>query len=457
MMFRVAWRSLMTRPVRAAVLAAGFGFGIAVMAELLGVGQVILEQAHTRALGGGGDLIMYGPFGSVPSARFLLSSVLGAPDLARQVTTASASRQARVFLMTPKGPIAVSAEGGIPSLEKRLGDTEVSSVASWTDTPGDERWAHPDPGELVRAMDRFHIVPDVTARAASWAEWLYFNGRTRDGRTRLYLTFLVGARGETPGKRRAGVRLQLERDRQSSSYSAQGEVDEASMLAQAPDLDIAGNRVRLDGLTYRMTLAMPGLSGEIVLEARPGRSLPPESIRGAGGWVSGYVVPVLAGTMRGTLRVGAERLTIDEAAGYHDHNWGFWEGVSWQWGQVAHDDLSIVYGRVFPPADVADPTRISGFLAVLGPDGPLGFSTRVTIRDARPDQVSVHATGDDLDLQLTLAVDETIRTGMAMTALSGGTPLNFLQLGGMFHATGTISGRRIDFTARGSAETFKPR
>jgi hypothetical protein len=457
MMFRVAWRSLMTRPVRAAVLAAGFGFGIAVMAELLGVGQVILEQAHARALGGGGDLIMYGPFGNVPSARFLLSSVLGAPDLARQVTTVSPSRQARVFLMTPKGPIAVSADGGIPSLERRLGDPEVSSMASWTDTPGDERWSHPDPGELLRAMDRFHGVPDVAARAASWAEWLYFNGRTRDGRTRLYLTFLVGGRAETVGKRRAGVRLQLERDGRSSSYSAQGEIDEASMLAQAPDLDIAGNRVRLDGLTYRMTLAMSGLSGEIVLEARPGRSLPPASIRGAGGWVSGYVVPVLAGTMRGTLRVGPEPLTIDEAAGYHDHNWGFWEGVSWQWGQVAHDDVSVVYGRVFPPADVADPSRVSGFLAVLGPDGPLGFSTRVEIGDASPDQVSVHATGDDLELQLTLAVDETIRTGMAMTALSGGTPLNFLQLGGMFHVTGTISGRRIDFTARGSAETFKPR
>jgi hypothetical protein len=457
MMFRVAWRSLMTRPVRAAVLAAGFGFGIAVMAELLGVGQVILEQAHARALGGGGDLIIYGPFGSVPSARFLLSSVLGAPDLARQVTTASPSRQARVFLMTPKGPIAVSADGGIPSLEKRLRDPELSSVPSWTDTPADERWAHPDPGELIHAMDRFHAAPDVAARAASWAEWLYFNGRTRDGQTRLYLTFLVGARAGTPGKNRAGVRLQLERDGRSSSYSAQGEVDEATVLAQAPDLDIAGNRVRLDGLTYRITLAMPGLSGEIVLEARPGRSLPPASIRGAGGWVSGYVVPVLAGTMRGALRVGSERLMIDEAAGYHDHNWGFWEGVSWQWGQVAHDDVSIVYGRVFPPADVADPARVSGFLAVLGPDGPLGFSSRVAIGDASPDQVSVHATGDDLELQLTLAVDETIRTGMAMTALSGGTPLNFFQLGGMFHVQGRISGRQIDFTARGSAETFKPR
>jgi hypothetical protein len=456
MMFRVAWRSLMTRPVRAAVLAAGFGFGIAVMAELLGVGQVILEQAHAPALGGGGDLVMYGPFGSVSSARFLMSSVLGAPDVARRVTTASPSRQARVFLMTPKGPIAIAAAGGIPSLERQLRDPEVSSVASWDDTQGDDRWAHPDPGDLLRAMDRFHAVPDVAARVASWAEWLYFNGRTRDGRTRLYLTFLVGARDKAGGKRLAGVRLQLERDGRSSSYSAQGEVDEASILARAPDLDIAGNRVRLDGLTYRMTLAMPGLAGEIVLEAQPGRSLPPASIRGAGGWVSGYVVPVLAGTMRGTLRVGHEPLTIEEAAGYHDHNWGFWEGVSWQWGQVAHDDVSVVYGRVFPPADVADPARVSGFLAVLGPDGPLGFSTNVAIGDAGADHVSVHATGKGLELQLTLAADETVRTGMAMTALPGGTPLNFFQLGGMFHVKGTVSGRPIEFTARGSAETFKP-
>jgi hypothetical protein len=457
MMFRVAWRSLMTRPVRAAVLAAGFGFGIAVMVELLGVGHVMLEQAHAPALNGGGDLIMYGAFGSLSSARFLGSSVLGAPDLARRLTAVSPSRRARVFLMSPKGPVALSATGGIPSLEKSLRDPDVSRVSSWTDTPGDERWAHPDPGDVLRAMDRFHAVPDVASRAASWAEWLYFNGRTRDGRTRLYLTFLAGARADSIGKRRAGVRLQLERDSRSTSYSAQGEVDEASLLARAPDLEIAGNRVRLDGLTYRITLAMPGLDGEIALEAQPGRSLPPASIRGAGGWVSGYVVPVLAGTMRGTLVVGRERLPIDEAVGYHDHNWGFWEGVSWQWGQVAHDEVSVVYGRVFPPADVADPTRVPGFLAVLGPDGPLGFSTSVAIDDAGADSVAVHATGRGLELELTLAADETIRTGMAMTALAGGTPLSFLQLGGLFHVKGTISGRQIDFTARGSAETFKPR
>ena len=76
-------------------------------------------------------------------------------------------------------------------------------------------------------------------------------------------------------------------------------------------------------------------------------------------------------------------IALRDAAGYHDHNWGFWEGVRWQWGQVAHGDLSFVYGRVFPPPDVADPDRIPGFLGVLGAQGPLGFSTTVSLEETR--------------------------------------------------------------------------
>ncbi|HET6957457.1 MAG TPA: hypothetical protein VFI56_12770, partial [Vicinamibacterales bacterium] len=63
MILRLALRSLATRPVRTAVLACGFGFGIAVMAALLGVGDVILEQAHSPALDGGGDVVITGRFG----------------------------------------------------------------------------------------------------------------------------------------------------------------------------------------------------------------------------------------------------------------------------------------------------------------------------------------------------------------------------------------------------------
>jgi hypothetical protein len=461
LMPRIAWRSLASRPVRAAVLAVGFGFGVAVMAELLGVGAVMLEQSRSPALRGGGDLVLAGPFGSIPSARYVMSSLLAAPDFGGRVAAMSPSTSARLYLMTAEGPVAVNARGGVPSMEKALGDPEVLGVDAWRDRPGDERWAHPAAGDVLRAMDRFHAVPQASAYADSWAEWLYFNGRTADGRLRLYLTFLVGPQGKRPGMRQAGVRLQLRRDGRVANYSAQGEVDERALLAHAPDLDIAGNRVTLDGLRYRTVLSLGDrvtgdrLTGELTFDAAPNRALPPVAIRGANGWLTGYVVPALSAGMAGQLTVGREVLAV-EGTGYHDHNWGFWKGVSWQWGQVASQEVSIVYGRVFPPSDVADPSRVRGFLVVTGQAGPLAFSTDVTIDDADPARVTVRARGRSLDLRLTLNVKETVRTSLATAALPMGGASDFLQLGGTFEVRGTVRDRELDFSAAGAAETFKP-
>ena len=53
------------------MLAGGFGLGVAVMAALLGVGGVILEQAQSPALVGGGDVVIGGVTGQLPSARFV--------------------------------------------------------------------------------------------------------------------------------------------------------------------------------------------------------------------------------------------------------------------------------------------------------------------------------------------------------------------------------------------------
>ena len=190
------------------------------------------------------------------------------------------------------------------------------------------------------------------------------------------------------------------------------------------------------------------MTGDLVLDATPGRSLPPAEIHGARGWVSGYVVPVLAGTFGGELRVGNERIALDGVAGYHDHNWGYWKGVRWQWGQVASGDLSIVYGRVFPPADIADANRIPGFLGLLGPEGPLAFSTHVTIVEhgggSVPTGLQVHAEGDQLSLDLSFTTAESERT------------TTFLQLGGTYTVRGKARDRDVAFTARGSAETFRP-
>ena len=462
MIFRLALRSLATRPIRTAVLACGFGFGIAVMAALLGVGAVILEQAHSPALQGGGDLIILGRFGAVDSARFVLTSVRGAPDLARRAAAISPWKETTIHLMSASGPISVTATGGIPSLERAIGDPEIAAFSEWVDTPADRAWASPSPGDVLRAMDRFHPIPDAPEFARSWAEWLYFNGHTADGSVRFYLTFLVGPASATPGRRVAGVRLQLERNGTMKNYAAGAEIDEAQLLETAPDIDIGGSSVRLEGHRYRIQLALPGATGEIALDAVAGRSLPPATIRGARGWVSGYTAPVLSGTVRATLNVGGEQVSFANAVGYHDHNWGFWEGVRWQWGQVAQDDVSILYGRVFPPADVADPERVPGFLGVLGPEGPIGFSTNVTIEESgqaagQPDRVVVKARGRAIDVSLTLAVERLTRNAMSMTQPGVGPALDFLQMGGEYTVSGKVGERALDFKARGAAETFRPR
>jgi hypothetical protein len=235
-------------------------------------------------------------------------------------------------------------------------------------------------------------------------------------------------------------------------------VDNALLLASAPDLQVGANRVRLEGLRYHVTLDLAGVSGDIFIDAAPGRSLAPLAIRGAGGWVSGYVVPVTSGTLSGTLSIHGSSVQL-AGEGYHDHNWGFWAGVSWRWGQVQHDGLSYVYGRVYPPADAADPERIPGVLVALGPDGPVGYAARVRIEETndpatgRPTRIVVTGRGGELDVTMDIAVDAAIVTPGG--ALANGP--DFLQLNARYHVTGRAGGQAIDFTAQGAAETFRGR
>jgi hypothetical protein len=481
--FRVALRALATRPVRSLVLACGFGLGIAAMAGLLGVGEVILQQARSPALRGGGDLVVAGAAGELGSARFVLAHVLRGPALAARVAAASPAIETQLYLVGDGAPLPIRVRAGIPGLERALGDPETASVAAWTDSAADRAWAEPDPGDILRAMDRFHAIPEAPARERSWAEWLYFNGHRED--TRFYLTFLVGPR-TGPDRRGAGVRLQLDHAGRMRTFSGRAEVSETAVLAAAPDLVIGESEVRLEGLRYRARLALseegtarasrartrggsassraPDLTGEIVLEARPGRSLPPFEVAGARGWVTGYAVPVLSGRLDGALSLDGDVILLDGGKGYHDHNWGFWEGVSWQWGQVASDALSIVYGRIRPPADAADWTRIPGALVALGPDGPLGFATDVGIEEigdpaaGQPREVRVRARGDALDLALDLVVADVVRTRMqGAFAEAEGTPLEFLQMRGSWRVAGSVAGRAVELAQPGSAETFRGR
>ena len=456
MIGRLAFRSLTAHPVRSAVLAAGFGVGVAVMAILLGVAEIVLRQAQSPALVGGGDvLVQLSP--QVPP-RLVLSGTMQSDALRPRIRIASPYATTDLYLVRADGTTRVAARGGIPSLERALGDPETASVAAWTDSAADTAWTHESPAAVLRAIDRFHPIPDAPRWARSWAEWLYFNGQGEDAR--FYMTFLVGARDGD--RRAAGVRLQLERDGVMETFLASTPLTEEEVM-RAPDLTMGATSVRLEGSTYRIRIDLTSATGrrvrgELTLDASPGRLVPPLEFSGSGGWVTGYVVPVMSGRLRGSLDVDGTTVQMD-GRGYHDHNWGFWEGVTWQWGQVQYDDLSVLYGRVFPPADAADPDRLPGFVGVLGPDGPLAYATNVRIDETdggtgRPQQIAIRARGPSLDLRVGIEIAVAEVTRMTGDTFAN-TNMDFLQMRGRYTVTGRAGDRMLDFSAPGAAETFR--
>ena len=457
MIGRLALRTLTAHPVRSAVLAAGFGVGVAVMAILLGVAGIVLEQAQAPALAGGGDVLIRLSL-PVP-ARMMLSGTLQTEALRPRIRAAAASHSTDLYLLHNGTATRVAARGGIPSLERALNDPETAPIAVWQDSAEDRAWTNAPPDVVLRLLDRFHGIPEGTVWDTSWAEWLYFNGRSNEAS--FYLTFIVGPRNAT-GTRSASVRLQIERGGQMESYGGRADLTDAEWN-RAPDLAIGGSSVTLDGMRYRIHLDVQDASGkkatgDLSLQATAGRLVPPIEISGARGWRTGYVVPVMSGALEGAIEIGGSRVSLDGGRGYHDHNWGFWQDVSWQWGQAQQGDLSVIYGRVFPPRDAADPDTIPGFVGVLGPDGPLGYSTDVHITESndergQPKTIAIRARGSALDLDLRFDVASAVTTHMAQGPLANG--IDFLQMRGQYTVSGRAGSREIKFTASGAAETFR--
>jgi hypothetical protein len=130
-----------------------------------------------------------------------------------------------------------------------------------------------------------------------------------------------------------------------------------------------------------------------------------------------------------------------------------------------------VYGRIYPPADAADAERIPGFLAALGPDGPLGYATNISIQETndpatgKPRSIVVAGRSATLDLTMELAIEDAIVTQTGGGLFGGGpharqpqvgpSGTDFLQLRARYRVRGNAGDRSIDFTAAGTAETFR--
>jgi len=428
MILRLVWRSLRFAPGRTLLMLGGYSLGVGVMVALLSIGDAMVEQSRDRDLIGGGDLAVL-PAGidletvrtggvsslyfGIDLARFFYREVLtgprlagpggaGDPDGADGAVEAVAPwiDDALLYLRLDDGgpAVAASAGGQIPSAAAALGVTPDLRSGAWRDNEADRMWMTPGPDERLTEIDGFHAPPDDVAGDSTWAEWHYFNILSPDGERWLYLTYLVG--GDLRGGRWGGrmlatlVEAGREGDRVFERDVGRQDVDVA-----AGRVDVAigrSSKVRLDEGLYHLTAEIPASVGsgdraaaggaaaggalrvDLTIEPERRRYLPAVDIS-PGGFPSGYAVPVLRGAARGTICVGTVCEDWSGGRAYHDHNWGTWSDVTWDWGQFQLGSWSIVYGGVNRDSLPGAPASSAGSRFLFAVDS-LGLAAVLPVR-----------------------------------------------------------------------------
>jgi hypothetical protein len=512
-------RHLVQRPWRTVLLLFGYALGVAVMIVLLSVGTAMLTQARQERLVGGGEITVLpqgidvevmktgglgGMFLSVDHAKFVYRQVLASPRLAGSVTAAAPQIVSKlIYLTTPAGrQVPVLASGQIPSRNDAVGAPARVEAGRWTDDAGDREWADPTPFQLRNEIDHFHLPPRAAAGDPSWAEWHYFNVLSPGGARWAFLSFIVA--GALPRGRWGGqVLVTLHGPgAPSERFVADVPSDRVRLSTTSADLTIGSSSVTVlpDG-DYRLRARARGerdgapLTLDLTVSPEPGAYFPGASFA-SDSLVSGYVVPALRAAASGTICVSGACDRYDHVQAYHDHNWGTWRGVTWDWGAGRAGDLGVLYGRVMESESVgrdvgasetdrggtADSsthrltdlrplfvylTDAHGFLAVFRP-------SRVRYTDGRTILVNGHRVrvpsrgemdavrGDDslhivLDVQAATGTDTRtplIERGDARAARDLARPY-FIQMKGVLRVTGRVHGTPFHGTGAGFFETYR--
>ena len=499
MIWQLAWRNLADRPWRALLLLLGYGLGVAVMITLLAVGEAMLVQAREEKLVGGGDITVLpdgidlevlktgglgGMFFSVPNARFVYRQVLASPRYADLVAAVAPQLDNKLlYLVMPDGrEVPVRATGELPDATRDVGAAPVLREGSWTNDAIDARWAAPTAAERLHDADRFHLPPaDVAARAA-WGEWHYFNVLSPDTTRWAFISYIVG--GDIPDGEWGGQFLVSlhERGRPARRFSASVPSTAVRFSTTDADLHIGEATVQVleDGrYQLRGTAREEGTGAPLTLDLLvtpvPYADFPGATLL-SGDFASGYTVPGLRATATGTLCVrgplGCERFR--DARAYHDHNWGIWRGVTWEWGAAQAGTTGLLFGRVQPPDSLQAEaplfvyvTDSLGFVALFRPAGIRYDDTRTVSVGGRTIRVPgagvfEDVRGDD-SIRVELFVDDAVATdtraglverGESALARSLARPY-FVQMQGRVRVTLRVRGERRVVDGTGFFETYR--
>ncbi len=464
----LVWRMLQTRPRRTLMLLLGYGLGVAVMVALLAVGDALLVQAQDKDVVSGGDVVLLpegidpevlkvggvtGMFLAIPNARYLVRQVLLGPRFEEAIAAVSPEITDKLVYVRTRGRVAAAlGSADVPALARATRSALAIASPAWTDTAQDRAWVTPDLAALLKDTDHFH-VPISGALGRSWAEWWYFNFATTDG-LYGYLRFSADQTRTalvTVSLRLPGGRLV----RWMEQHPA------AVLPLDGSRFQAGAQSVVLREGTYAIHLSRGDFSAELQVLPIPGLDFPPLE-RQAGTFRSGYVVPALRAKARGVVRVGREQFVID-GVGYHDHNWGVWEAVTWEWGTASNADLALLAGVIHHPALRGQDMFVSLYGVGNAHPGLLAAfrATRPTLDQWRPGPrrgigpltvpgrlryQAINDAGDRLDVQI--IVEDVLATPMEGHI--------FLQIRGRYRLEGQVDHRSVIVEMAGFAETFLP-
>jgi hypothetical protein len=466
----IAWlllqRTFSSKPKRTLLFLLGYALATAVMVTLLAVGEAVLQQARDKDLLGGGDLILV-PQGidlesmkvgglsalyySIPQARFIVRQVLNSSRFENEIDTVSPyivpkllyARKART---TP--PVTAFTEGSLPDQENRLKRLQLP----WKNHPQDENWLNPPAANFYHEIDRFHLPSVESPEMDRWAEWHYFNFESPS----FYGYLSIMAAGNVLTDQAEWiVSLQLHDD-QYRRHSATFPVKRQALPLKRIDYSAGTNRVKFVEDHYQIDLEFRDptqIRGSLRYYPAQGLYFPPTILAQRTDFESGYVIPAIRGKYQGEIQIGNKIYSFDGIDGYHDHNWGIWRQIEWNWGHAFSGDFAIFFGEIFLEGKTkglfAGVYDKKGFVTLFRPTAiaysdpersPGGLSI--------PQQFEMAATKQFTSLKMKGRAERYVTT-----PLEGG-PLHFVQYKMKYDVDLTIDGQKHRFTASGNAETF---
>ena len=505
MIGQLALRNLTYRPWRSLLLFFGFGIGVAVMIVLLSIGEAMLSQARKEKLVGGGSITVLpegldvevmktggigGLFFSIDHASFLYRQLFASPRFAKEVAAVAPQIEGRLlYVRAPNGEeYPVHASGEIPAATRAVGAAPEIIAGKWENDDGDRRWISPTPAELRHEIDHFHIPSDSIADRDTWAEWHYFNVLSEDGKRWAFVSFIVG--GDVTGTKWGGQLGITLRDQGGATRRFVTTLDRSRVRFSTTDANLVFGDSRVtvlpDGDYEVRAIASgvlsdgPSRTGRIAINLRvhpaPYAYFPGVSM-GSGGFVSGYTVPALRASASGTLCVDGSCEQLRDAQAYHDHNWGVWRGVTWDWGASRAGQYAFLYGRVYPADTSASipPVLVYlvdslGFRAVFRPrlisyDDERSIRLGANVLRVPSGATFFDARGEDT-LRVDISIDDAIATDTRprRTGSDGdrGDPLGtakahpyFIQMKGTARISGRLDGTPLVGSGTGFFETYR--